>query len=475
MPKSILFREKFGGLECGAGYVYAIQSRAYTNTNDLEFWCRSKEVKLNFKKLPKINNRLSANIANIKGELYEFHSNMVFDFERQQWSSSRFTKVPHPYLIQTKPNKTYVFTSNKSGCPGLSLFANNNYLGTIKTGNNFSAAAVWNDKFYVNCGITVYGDIPSKESSTCKYLDTNVLTPKQSWAYAIYMLPSGKIIMGGNQGGYGKASSTCTPFLISFNNLQAQDIATSLNHKSCTLGTIKEYYSYTPFKSGVLIGNFPLGTLIYYDGTKTSFTNIGKPTAEDWQDQKGTYYRESQAIVNAYGTTFVGMYPWGEVISYDHVFNKENTVRVFNMPLKSKVPTPYFWEIHNRVKNKNNVQFNPNSELVYSLTKNGQSLRGEGLEPTRWGQRISSIAIFSGRVCVSTSNLAGDPYIKEKHPEITKEAVDQYGCVYCAPLSNHLLIPEPQGSTARFIITEKSLMIEIDGKLAFPRKFSLKT
>lgn len=473
IPKGLIFEEKFGTLQCGAGYIYAIQSRNYTNSNDLEFWCRSKEIKLNFEKLPQSHKGLNASIANIKGDLYEFQSAKVFDFMQQKWTSSHpFTKIPKPYLIQTKSNIIYTFTSQKKNCPGLSLFANNDYLGTIKT-NNFSAAAIWNNKFYVNCGNTVYGDIPSQASNTCKYLNTNTLTPKQAWSYGIYMLPKGEIIMGGNQGGYGKSSLTCTPFLTLFNDSYAKDIVGTLNQKGCTLGTIKEYYSYSPFKKGVLIGNFPIGTLLYYDGTKTNFTNIAQPTTEDWQDPKGTYYRESQAIVNAYGTTFVGMYPWGEVIFYDHVFNKENKVRVFDMPLKSKVPTPYFWEIQNRVKKNNNVQFNSNSELVYSLTKNGQSLRDEGLEPTRWGQRIPSITMFSGRICVSTCNLSGDSYDKEKHPEITKEVLDQYGRVYCASLPNHLLIPEPQGRTAQFIITDKFLKIEIDGKLVGKNEHNL--
>src|SRR3954451_24596247 len=35
-----LFEWHHGSMRCGAGFVEALQSRVYTNSNDLEFWCR---------------------------------------------------------------------------------------------------------------------------------------------------------------------------------------------------------------------------------------------------------------------------------------------------------------------------------------------------------------------------------------------------------------------------------------------------
>jgi hypothetical protein len=206
---------------------------------------------------------------------------------------------------------------------------------------------------------------------------------------------------------------------------------------------------------------------------KLSKTELGAPNQGDWQDPLGTHYRESQAVVNAYGGTFIGMYPWGEVLAIDRQSKKTGTYRLFLSPDRDSSPTPYFWPAHNRARNDSSVTFDPSAELVYSLSRGSSSLREEGREPTYWGQRVPSVVVLSGRLCASTGSLSGAPFAPLKHVNLTAEQAAEYGKVYCSELPNHILTSSLRGKLATFTVTESHMEIAIDGKVIATAHHSL--
>lgn len=463
IPSGRQFRYAGDDFECGGGYVYSIQSRLFTNSNDLEFWCRPTEVDLKFEPLPKANTGIyRTGIANIGGELYDFDTSSVFDFRFHRWSSKTFGPYS-PIVVQPKPSAIFAFSYEHGTCSGVSLHRGADYLGTLAS-VGYSAVAVWDDKFYVNDGAKTFAaTVPDEPTDSCRILDATIFDDASKYAYGIFQAEDRSLLIGGTQGGYGKASFSCVPPFERFANGSAADITSSLLIPDCPSGTVKEYYSFAPSTNGVLIGNFPVGSLLSYRNGALSLTDVAAPETGDFVDHLGTYYRESQAVVNAYGATFVGMYPWGEVIVSRE--KGSETHRLFNKPVRDASPTPYFWPAHKRALKIEGVAFDPRAELVYSLTKDGSSLRSEGREPTLWGQRVASIAVLSGRVCASTGNLDGAAFKPEIHADLTKDEAFQYGRVHCAKLPGHAMTSMPIGRRARFVVTQTSIKIKVDGKV----------
>jgi hypothetical protein len=158
------------------------------------------------------------------------------------------------------------------------------------------------------------------------------------------------------------------------------------------------------------------------------------------------------------------MYPWGEVILEDGLSGGSQRRRLFSAPLKSPAsPTPFFRDAYAYAQ-----QFSARdekAELVYSLV-DGPKLRREGIEPIAWGQRVSNIAVFNGKVCASTGNATRSVYDPKKHAYLSDHLAQMYGRVFCAELENQTMTTGPvaMNGHARFIVTPTSMRVDIDGK-----------
>jgi len=474
IPSGRQFHQSNGDVYCGGGYVYAIQSRMFSNSNDLEFWCRVGDPGLDFRLLPEaVKGVTRTSLANLNGRLYSFQAKRFFDFDRSTWISADFGDASYPFVIQPKAKGQYIFSPERSDCPGISVYFDNTYRGTVRT-TSYSAVGVWDGVIYLNTGATTLAaPVPATPPSGCEYIPTAVFDDSSKYAYAIFQNRDSSLLIGGAQGGYGKESHSCVPPLEKFNGGTKSDLSKNLNTGDCTPGQVKEYYSYAPFNDETYIGNFPIGTLIALKNDTLSMTKFGAPSPDDWKDPKGTYYRESQAVLNAYGATFIGMYPWGEVISIDRKTGQRKDYRLFQQPTRDNSPTPYFWPAHNRALQRNDVNFDPAAELVYSVTRNGQSLREEGREPTLWGQRVPSIVVLSGMLCASTGNLSGAGHAPSVHVDISTQQAEEYGQVYCSTLANHVMTSTPQGKLATLTVTNRHLTITIDGEVTAIAKHNL--
>lgn len=452
-PQGMLFEFRGDGFRCAAGFVYSIQSRVTTNQNDLEFWCRQDRVTLSFSKLPKPSDSVTSVVINVDGRLHETISHRFYDFEKSEWKAAR------PFFLTNKSGgQRYYFVSGE--CDGLSLYRGNDYLGTVR--GNYSAALVIKGRVIVNIDNGILsGPIPEK-AELCSPL---ALTQEKGsgWLYAFYPAISG-IVFGSSYGGYNSDNRGCAKMF----HLDGREVS-----YPCKGGRVKEFYSYTPFYNGVLVGNFPLGTLLYLNGNSLRETDFAAPDDLDWRDPRGTYYRESQSLVLAYGAVMIGMYPWSEFTFVDTRTRIERKTRLIQQPVKSHIPTPYFEKMEQQAKALPGVVSSPKQERVYSLTINGKTLRDDGYEPTHWGQRIPSIAILSGKVCASTGNLGGAPRDPKKHGFVPEKVADLYGSVYCADLPGHVMANIPRSGKLAFHIGDYSLSIIVDGKIIVQAKHGL--
>src|SRR3954469_7072658 len=68
-----LFEWHRGSMRGGAGVVGAVQSRVYTNSNDLEFWCRrtGSDPIGRFRALPRLSDLTRSSVADVDGSLFD--------------------------------------------------------------------------------------------------------------------------------------------------------------------------------------------------------------------------------------------------------------------------------------------------------------------------------------------------------------------------------------------------------------------
>lgn len=471
-PRGELFTANFGDVICGGGFVFSVQSRAFVNSNDIEFWCRETSMELSFYDIGRGRpDSFSTQISNLSGELYDYASGLQYDFEEERWVASSISQDPFPYIIQPISGQIYVFSPYNTDCEGMSLYLDGSYIGTIPldvSGESFSAFSIWGDTIYANIFSMRVAHLPTRPSEACHYMPTTEIETEQIWAYGTFPVGN-SVLFGGNYGGYGIQSDRCASF-FQFSEGITNEIPVILGGEVCDGGEIKEYYAYTISGERVLIGNFPLGTILELNEGAVVNTEIAAPRPDDFLDAVGTRYRESQALVASYGAVFVGMYPWGELIVSDRVTGEETAHRLITTPTRDESPAPYFDIVYQRVLQRDGVISDPNAELVYSLTRNNRSLRDEGLEPTHWAQRIPSIAIFSGRLCASTGNLSGAGFNPSLHYDID---YSDYGNIYCAILENHVMSPWRPGEIYSFTLTTRHLIIEIDGVVVAQNAHSL--
>jgi hypothetical protein len=101
-----------------------------------------------------------------------------------------------------------------------------------------------------------------------------------------------------------------------------------------------------------------------------------------------------------------------------------------------------------------------------------QRLGKEELEKA-WGQRITSLAVFDGRVCAATGNRGGTPPESGDDP-VPSHVARSYGEVFCALVPGHTMMPEPRPrSKIRFVVTGAHVEIHVDGRRRSQREHRL--
>jgi hypothetical protein len=237
--------------------------------------------------------------------------------------------------------------------------------------------------------------------------------------------------------------------------------------RRCGKGLVTEWYSYTRVRDGVLVGTFPEGTLFLYRPGARSLreSRLLRPGRLDWTSSLGTHSRESQGIVSASGMLFAGLWPWGQLVTIDEATGARRSVRLLGGPAKSRHSVmPYFSQAFRIALDT------PSLRRLYHRTLDPTESFGypdTALEPWTWGQRVTSIALFDGRVCAATGNTRGFAFDPQLHPYLPASLAARYGTIYCAPVAGQTLAHTPIATrgTLRFEVTRRELIVRAGGQV----------
>ncbi|MFZ4125880.1 MAG: hypothetical protein ACOYJ2_07420 [Rickettsiales bacterium] len=456
-PRGTVFewKSKDGALQCGAGFVYSIGSHAFSNQNQLEFWCHdAKQKPLTFTTLPRPKSDFPQSyVGNINGELYDYTTHRVFDFDWNVWreiSKQDWTDIGGavPYVFQITDKKPIVIATDYKNCGGLSLFSPKGYVGTLPTGTDFSSAIIWRGALYANVNRQIWrAQLPTSTHALdgqCHPLTYDIVSNRSDWAYTFFPLED-TLYYGGSvdiDGGKRNACARLNRWDEATKQFVPQPI--TIDGESCEGENITEYYSFTPYQKGGLVGNFPHGGLVYHDGTKAAMSKLALATKDDFGYENGTFYRESQTVLSAYGNIFVGMFPWAEFFAINPETDTSTIQRLITHPEKARGEAPYM--------------------------KDAPMTAGNVPDPTHWGQRITRVTVLNGKLCASTGNKRGKRYSAAEFPNLTEEETLDYGKVFCATLPNHTMAAHQIAAkgTLRFVVGKNHLMIfENDRLIAY--------
>lgn len=418
---------------CGANLIDTVHSRVAANQNDLEIWCRNKTKpilsELNFKPIDKPESQWQdSTIANINGLLFEQKSSTFLQDGKWIDSSIIFNFNGRVLWYQNKNNGFLAIT--RDSC-GNSIRSDRGYHGTIN--GEYSAFYFTDNKLLANIDLALYEidypDIPIKKQ--CHYLSTRKLSDDKTWAYGMKPFLNGIIIGGTKKQGLNSV-------IHFFNNGEMENITVDLNNI-----IVSEYYSYLQEGDNLLIGVYPSGHLIKLSPhLVTSLIKIPFLTKEEPSitliDHIPYPQREAQSMTLLKGTLLVGMYPWG-------ILYAQNGDTWSHKPIIPKL-------------------IGTGKAIPFEIErKENAHTRKHGLSWRSWGFRITSLAVFNGKLCLGTGSMDGNAsYDSNVHTHIPEKIGDAYGKIYCSDVPNHLLISSPEKPRISFY--KNKIIVENNGK-----------
>ncbi|MBN8542946.1 MAG: hypothetical protein J0M34_01625 [Alphaproteobacteria bacterium] len=452
-PRGTMFewKSKDGALKCAAGFVYSIGSHAFSNQNQLEFWCRDAKLKpLTFTALARPKSDFPQSyIGNINGELYDYTTYRVYDFDWNVWreiSDRDWADLGGalPDIFQYTNDTPVVITTDYKHCAGVSLFSPKGYLGTVDTGSNINSVFIWRGAVYLNANRQVWrATLPQQVQvgdGTCQKLDYEVVSDHSDWIYTFFPFAD-SLYYGGSLDFSADVSDKNCAQLYRWDDTQGRFVGNSIAHLdgSCGNHNITEIYSFTPANQKAWVGNFPHAGIVELNEANATLTNIAAPTKDDYGFKQGqNFYRESQTVSSSYGQLFIGMFPWAEFYQINPKTGEELIQRLIAHPKKEPIESPY---------NKDGIT------------------EGSETDHTHWGQRITRIAVLNGKLCAGTGNKRGKRYSAADFPNLDEKDTLDYGKVFCANLPNHTMAAHQIAPKAelRFVISDKEMLILADG------------
>jgi hypothetical protein len=214
-------------------------------------------------------------------------------------------------------------------------------------------------------------------------------------------------------------------------------------------GVSYQIYTMVNWGDTLLMGQYPTGNLLEYDGAKITHLPGWPPVMPG----VSTGARECQSAVIYRGDLYVGVWPWAEVWRYDRDGGQWSLAgRCFTRPaLTDQFTHPYEEDIRAyNDANKANIVMND------------------------WGQRATSMAALGGNLYIGTS--AKGPFNRnDKLAFLTDEVFAEYGQVLTLTLPGNLAVNLTDASgpmELRFVVTNSAMSIYRDGKLLVEQKLA---
>lgn len=205
-------------------------------------------------------------------------------------------------------------------------------------------------------------------------------------------------------------------------------------------GVSYQVYATLNCNGDLLLGQYPTGRVLKYDGYEVTETPDSPPV----QPGVATYSREAQSLMLYRGDLYCGVWPWAELWRRNADSGKWSLTESFftKPPLTDKVGHP--WEAELNAYNEAN-----GTKYAYN----------------EWGHRVCSLGLWQGSLIAATS--AKGPMRRDaRFKFITDDVYEEYGRVWKHTLPGHLSAPvvyKTGGTELQCVLHRDKLVVLQDG------------
>ncbi|MCA9436672.1 MAG: hypothetical protein KC978_12885 [Candidatus Omnitrophica bacterium] len=202
-------------------------------------------------------------------------------------------------------------------------------------------------------------------------------------------------------------------------------------------GVSYQVYTMITYGDRLLMGQYPTGYFIEYDGEDITVLEGWPPVPEGASPSA----RELQTAAIYRGELFAGVWPWAELWRMDPDSNEWDQVgRLFTHP-----------EVHDRT-------VHPNEEAA----------KEAGLVMNQLGQRLTSMVPFGDGLVMGTSWKGGETVLDpEEIKGLTKEQLAEFGALHFLEMPGNLEAVLPWSEepvTLRFVVDDRKMAVFHEGE-----------
>jgi hypothetical protein len=433
-------KDKDGRVIIGAGFPGVYNSRHRNNRYSLQFYVRpqASQEQVTIESTGKPDDEMSGTwLFDLDGQVYSGSGTRGRPYARwnpaaQIWETDNFIDPEKQYFgdgATRVGDDLLVYSQSTATYKGRQILA------PPEEGNYYS--------FYYGSGhLIFYCTRPGTEPEGRTTLYACPWTPDQeepidlAEAKSLSLKYSGEIPFAFGQ--LRNETVTCSNLggFYAFDGIAWKVIRPSLRGVSYQIYTMVNYYD------RLLMGQYPTGNLIEYDGYQLTHLANEPPVMEG----VSTAAREAQSSMIYGGELYIGVWPWGEVWRYDLDNSEWRFVqRLFtDPPLTDQYVHPYEEDL-----------------IAYNKAA------GEELVVNTWGQRVTAMAPTGTDLLLSTSTKS--PFVRdERLTFVTDEVFEAFGQVYRLNLPGNLSVsinPTAGPTKLRLVVLSNRMEIHQDGQL----------
>eukprot|EP00913_Durusdinium_trenchii_P023356 g21934.t1 len=197
-----------------------------------------------------------------------------------------------------------------------------------------------------------------------------------------------------------------------------------------------QVYSMINFRDRLMMGQYPTGRILEYDGTRI----IDRKNAPPVLAGVSTSAREAQTTTIYRGELIVGVWPWAEIWRLDSLTNRWVSMgRMFSQPeLTRKTVHPYEAQAKKAQMVTNNL-----------------------------GQRVTALIPHEDSLLVGTSSKGGHAWSAKNRDILPDDAREEFGAIYRLTMPGNLAANiqwTEKPTTLRFLATGGRMSIQQDGR-----------
>lgn len=192
----------------------------------------------------------------------------------------------------------------------------------------------------------------------------------------------------------------------------------------------------------LLIGHYPSGFILAFDGTTLTALSFGEGINQALGLGLNPYaYGESQTLAVYGGAVWVGHYPWGYLLRSDGDLKQWSSYALFRGPDARANSCPYRDEVAARIATiASNTGQDPVSEHFYD---------------EMWARRVHSAGWFGNGLALGLASRRGTVFDAERDAGIDPAELADYGSVRLVEMPNTLIASFEWPASGEVVLTAK--------------------